>query len=92
MKRTGHYYEVKDYDGTGGILLTSYTHDVESFEAVVDAILYAENMAAAAGYQPSKYIIVRVDWEREDNGVMFLSETTTRKTVATYDGGVVTEI
>ena len=90
MKRTGIYFEVFSFDGIHSLVIRSN----DTFEDTVESLQDVIDRAKAAGYDnDEKWLIVKVEWEKDfnENGV-FQKETVMRTTVGIYDNGKVTRI
>ena len=90
MKRTGSNYDVCSFESTHGLMIRNN----DTFETTVESIKDVVDRAKAAGYDnDEKWLIVKVEWEKEfDEKGIFQKETTTRTTVGIYDNGKVTRI
>ena len=88
MIRTGSYYDVCSFESTHGLVIRNN----DTFEATVESIQDVVDRAKAAGYDnDEKWLIVRVEWEKDfDEKGIFQKETMTRTAVGAYNNGTVT--
>lgn len=75
---SGKFFKVLSVDGNSGLGHTYKTYN-EALEAICDSQEYQKK----AGYEPERWLIVRVTWERKwDKNGRFEGETTKLETLA----------